>query len=117
GSPVSMKWPTIRDERRIATAVRFIELHFRRPLSLEELSALVDISPYHFLRTFKQVIGLTPHQFILRRRLSEAALRLRTTAEPVLDVALDAGFGDLSNFNHTFRAAFGTTPTEYRAFE
>src|SRR5499427_6343057 len=88
GSPVSMKGPTIRDERRIATAVRVIESHFRRPLSLEELSALVDISPYHFLRTFKQVIGLTPHQFILRRRLSEAALQLRTTRESVLDIAL-----------------------------
>ena len=117
GSPVSMKGPTMRDERRIATAVQFIELHFRRPLSLEELSALVGISPYHFLRTFKHVVGLTPHQFILRRRLREAALRLRTTAEPVLDIALDAGFGDLSNFNHTFRAAFGTTPTEYRAYD
>jgi AraC-like DNA-binding protein len=117
GAPVSMKRPTMRDERRIATAVRFIELHFSRPLSLEELSAIVGISPYHFLRTFKQVVGLTPHQFILRRRLGEAALQLRTTAEPVLDIALDAGFGDLSNFNHTFRAAFGTTPTEYRAYD
>jgi AraC family transcriptional regulator len=115
GSPVSTKAPAIRDERRIATAVQFIELNFRQPLSLEELSALVGISPYHFLRTFKQVAGLTPYQFILRRRLREAALRLRTTAEPVLDVALDAGFGDLSNFNHTFRTAFGTTPTTYRA--
>jgi len=117
GSPVSMKGPAIRDERRIATAVRFIELHFRRTLSLEELSALVGISPYHFLRTFKQIVGVTPHQFLLRRRLREAALRLRTTAESVLDIALDAGFGDLSNFNHTFRAAFGTTPTEYRAYD
>jgi len=114
-SPVSVKGTTIRDERRIATAVRFIELHFRQPMSLEELSALVGISPYHFLRTFKQVVGLTPHQFLLRRRLSEAALRLRTTTESVLDIALDAGFGDLSNFNHAFRAAFGTTPTNYRA--
>jgi AraC-like DNA-binding protein len=117
GSPVSMKGTTFRDERRIATAVRFMDLHFRRPLSLEELSSLVGISPYHFLRTFKHVVGLTPHQFILRRRLREAALRLRTTADPVLDIALDAGFGDLSNFNHTFRAAFGTTPTQYRAYE
>lgn len=115
GAPVSMKEPTTRDERRIATAVRFIELNFRQPLSLEELSALVGISPYHFLRTFRQVVGLTPHQFLMRRRLREAAVRLRTTDELVLDVALDAGFGDLSNFNHTFRAVFGTTPTKYRA--
>ena len=110
-----MRGPTIRDERRIATAVRFIETHFRRQLSLEELSALVGISPYHFLRTFRQVVGLTPHQFLLRKRLREAALLLRTTGESVLDIALDAGFGDLSNFNHTFRAAFGTSPTKYRA--
>jgi AraC-like DNA-binding protein len=48
-------------------------------------------------------------------RLRDAALRLRTTREPVLGIALDAGFGDLSNFNHTFRAAFGITPTKYRA--
>jgi len=115
GAPVSMKGPTIRDERRIATAVRLIELRFRQPLSLEDLSALVGISPFHFLRTFRQVVGLTPHQFLLRRRLCEAALRLRTTTAAVLDIALDAGFGDLSNFNHTFRAAFGTTPTKYRA--
>jgi AraC family transcriptional regulator len=114
-TPASMRGPTSRDERRIATAVRFIELHFRRPLSLEELSALVGISPYHFLRTFKQVVGLTPHQFLLRRRLREAALRLRTSAESVLGIALDAGFGDLSNFNHTFRAAFRIAPTKYRA--
>jgi AraC family transcriptional regulator len=115
GQPVSMKGPTTQDERRIATAVRFIEQNFRQPLSLVELSALIGISHFHFLRTFKQVVGLTPHQFLLRRRLHEAALRLRTSSESVLDIALDAGFGDLSNFNHTFRASFGTTPTKYRA--
>src|SRR5262245_44207008 len=117
GPTVSMKGPTMRDERRIATAVRFIELHFRRQLSLEELSALVGISPYYFLRTFKHVVGLTPHQFILRIRLRAPGLRLRTTSQSRPDTALCAGFGDLSNFNHTFRAAFGTTPTEYRAYE
>lgn len=117
GAPLSMKSLTTRDESRISTAVSFIESHFRQQLSLEELSELVGISPYHFLRTFRQVVGLTPHQFLLRRRLSEAALRLRTTNESVLEIALDAGFGDLSNFNHTFRSSFGTTPTKYRAYE
>src|SRR5262249_55909922 len=111
GSPVSMNATASRDERRIATAVQFIELNFRQPLSLKEWGALVGLTLYHSLETFKQVPALTPHQFILRRRLREGALRLRTTAEPVLDVAFDAGFGDLSNFNHAFRAAFGTTPT------
>jgi len=71
------------------------------------------LSPYHFLRTFERLTGVTPHQYILRARLREAALRL---AEPgrVLDIALDCGFGDLSNFNRTFRAEFGVSPRIFR---
>ena len=70
-------------------------------------------SEFHFLRIFKHVAGVTPHQFILRARLREAALRLRTTLDEVLQIALSAGFRDLSNFNHAFRAEFGVSPTVY----
>ncbi len=105
---------TTYDERRIATAIRFIELHFAQPISIGGLARLVGLSPFHFLRTFRRVAGITPHQFLLRRRLREAAWLLRTSARPVLDIALDSGFGDLSNFNHSFRATFGTNPTKYR---
>jgi AraC family transcriptional regulator len=52
--------------------------------------------------------------FLLRRRLREVALLLHTTNLSVLEAALEAGFGDLSHFNHTFRAAFGSTPTKWR---
>jgi AraC family transcriptional regulator len=59
------------------------------------------------------VTRVTPHQFILRARLREAAVRLKTTRNEVLEIALDTGFRDLSNFNHSFRAEFGMSPTSY----
>jgi AraC-like DNA-binding protein len=106
--------PSTLAERRIATAVRFIELHFAQPINIGGLARRVGLSPFHFLRTFHRVLGITPHQFLLRRRLQEAAWRLRTSTEPVLDIALDSGFGDLSNFNHSFRVTFGISPTKFR---
>jgi AraC-like DNA-binding protein len=57
---------------------------------------------------------VTPHQYILRTRLREAAIRLATKRDKILDVALDAGFGDVSNFNRAFRGEFGMSPKIYR---
>ena len=72
------------------------------------------LSPYYFLRTFKCLTGITPHQYVLRARLREAASRLATGTEKVLDVALDCGFGDASNFNRAFRTEFGVSPRVFR---
>jgi AraC family transcriptional regulator len=105
--------PTAADERRISATLRFIEANLAEPLPLEKLAAMARMSEFHFLRTFKHVTRVTPHQFILRARLREAAVRLRSTLDEVLEIALDAGFRDLSNFNHAFRAEFGLNPTAY----
>jgi AraC family transcriptional regulator len=103
-----------RDEKRIAVALRRIEAEAEQALRLADLAREAAMSRYHFLRTFRQVVGLTPHKFILLTRLRRAALALRRSRRPVLEIALDAGFTDLSTFNRQFRATIGATPSAYR---
>lgn len=97
---------------RVTRAIRAMERH--QDLPLQVLARDAGLSPYHFLRTFTRITGVTPHQFTLRARLRDAALRLALGDARVIDVALDSGFGDLSNFNRTFRAEFGVAPRAYR---
>ncbi|HKE30348.1 MAG TPA: AraC family transcriptional regulator [Candidatus Angelobacter sp.] len=99
---------------RITRAARAIEQHPYATLTLGNLAKEARLSPYHFLRVFERVTSLTPHQYILRARLRNAALRLATEPTKILDVAFDCGFGDLSNFNRAFRAEFGLSPRAYR---
>jgi AraC-like DNA-binding protein len=106
---------TARDERRVSGALRRIEAEAAEELSLAELARGAATSPYHFLRTFRQVVGMTPYQFILHTRLSRAAARLRSSAEPISAIAFDAGFGDLSTFNRRFRRLMGCSPGAYRS--
>jgi len=101
--------------RRMAAALDFIDEHFRGDISLDELSAHVAMSKYHFLRTFTHVTGMTPHQYVLCRRLQAAAQALRNSRSPVARVALDQGFNDLSTFNQAFRRVMGVTPSRYRS--
>ena len=82
--------------------------------SLGSLAREARLSRYHFLRVFRQLTGLTPHQYVLRARLCRAATRLILEPGRVLDIALESGFGDVSNFNHAFRAEFGASPLAYR---
>jgi AraC-like DNA-binding protein len=107
--------PTARDHRRITRALRRIESAADAPLALAALARDAAMSPYHFLRTFAAVVGMTPHQYLLRTRLHRAAVRLRRTPDPVARIAFDAGFNDLSTFNHRFRRLLGATPSAYRA--
>jgi AraC family transcriptional regulator len=102
---------------RVTRSVRAIE---RRPdgaLGLGGLAREAGLSPYHFLRTFERLTGITPHQYVRRACLRDAASRLAAEREKVLDIALDCGFGDVSNFNRAFRNEFGASPLKWKAGE
>lgn len=103
-----------RDERRIAAAIRHIEAHSAADLGLDELAVLAGMSKYHFLRTFRRMVRVTPYQFLLSVRMRRAAVCLAGTSESVASIAFAAGFGDLSTFNHRFRDLFGMSPLAYR---
>jgi transcriptional regulator GlxA family with amidase domain len=107
--------PPARHHGRITRAVRHLATHVDGQHTIADLARLANLSPYHFLRTFKAVTGVTPHQWLLRARLRDAARRLAISREPVTGIALEAGFEDLSNFIRSFRAEFGLSPQRYRA--
>jgi AraC-like DNA-binding protein len=98
----------------VTDCVRAIECHPSAATSLDALASRGGLSSFQFLRAFRSLTGITPHQFILRTRLRAAAARIAADDARIIDVALDAGFGDLSNFNHAFRAEFRATPTAFR---
>jgi AraC family transcriptional regulator len=110
-------YPSARDARRVGDALRYIELNAADALDLETLAGVAIMSKYHFLRTFRHIVGMTPYQFLLSVRMRRAAVRLATSSEPVSAIAFDAGFGDLSTFNGRFREVFGMSPTAYRSGE
>jgi AraC-like DNA-binding protein len=103
------------DERRISAALHRLEHGFADVITLDQLAELARMSKYHFLRTFRRVVGMPPHRYLLGLRLRHAATRLAASGEAVSTIAFDAGFGDLSTFNAHFRDQFGSSPSRYRA--
>lgn len=101
--------------RRLRRARDFIDANFAGELSLAGIGRVACLSPYHCLRLFKEAFGLTPHQYMTRKRLRHARRLLEGTDLPVSEVCRRSGYQSLGSFSHRFKRRFGASPRELRS--
>lgn len=96
------------------TIISYIENHYSEKITLETLAKITNQSVYNLSHSFKNCTGQSPLDYINKYRLSIAAKQLVTTENPVINIAIDTGFNNVSYFNRAFKSKFHMTPTEYR---
>jgi AraC family transcriptional regulator len=104
----------------LAPAVRrkladYIESHLARGITLGMLAELACLSEYHLVRMFKVSFGMPPSAWIAARRIERARTLLKTSDQPLQQIADACGYADLSHFSHRFRDAVGAPPSRYRS--
>jgi len=102
------------DRRRAVESALWIAANAQERVDLQSAAQQVNLSAFHFLRLFTRVLGVTPHQYLVRSRLRRAARLLADQERLISDIAYEVGFGDLSNFVRTFRRAAGVSPSAFR---
>lgn len=107
--------PAAVDDRRLVRAADYVRDNLTGDVSLERLASEAAMSRYHFVRAFKAGFGRAPHQYVIAQRMERAKLLLRTTRLPVVEVALELGYDDVSRFTRHFRRHAGTTPAAFRS--
>jgi AraC-like DNA-binding protein len=100
--------------RRLLRARDTMDRSYAKPLDVPALARVALTSEAHFIRTFKDTFGETPHRYLQRRRLERAMALLRETDRPVTEICLEVGFASLGTFSRTFRRVLGMSPSAYR---
>ncbi|WP_347558016.1 AraC family transcriptional regulator [Robbsia sp. KACC 23696] len=104
--------PWISD-RRLAATDRFIDRHLHESLTIDRLASELALSVGFLVRAFRQSLGMTPHRYIMERRLAHAR-RLLTGNTPIATVAFECGFTDQAHLTRIMRQTIGVTPSRYR---
>ncbi len=99
---------------RLNRVLAFVEANVTEDLYVSKLAAVAGMSPFYFCRAFKQSTGITPHRYVLQRRMEQAKRLLEQRSGHLVDVAHQVGFTDQSQFTRVFHKIVGKTPSEYR---
>lgn len=99
--------------RRVLKAKEYLDENYYKKLDVQEVSQVAALSEYHFFRTFKQAFGISPHKYLIKKRLQKAGDLLRQKRYTITEVAYLIGFPDIHSFSKSFKKEFGITPTKY----
>ena len=100
---------------RLKRVLEYIEVNLSSDIHLNDLAETAGLSAFHFARLFKQSTGVSPHQYLLQRRLERAKELLRKPSMSLSEVGLESGFADQSHFTNVFRRFVGATPSKFRS--
>lgn len=103
--------------KNIMAVIDYIETHLQEKLDLETVAKAVHYSKYHLHRMFTGTVGLTIHDYVQRRQLTEAAKLLVLSDIPILEIALSAGYESQQSFTDIFKAMYKKSPNQYREEE
>ncbi|MGH2896899.1 MAG: helix-turn-helix domain-containing protein [Solirubrobacteraceae bacterium] len=101
--------------RHLLRAKDLADARYADPLGVEDMAAAAGLSRAHFSREFRRAFGVSPHVYLLTRRLERAAALLRNTDRSVADVCFSVGLQSLGSFTSSFTRTYGVSPTAYRA--
>ena len=99
---------------RLRRALVYMNDQLARDLTLEEIAAQLNLSPFHFTREFRRTTGQTPYQYLLDQRIAKARSLLKDTHFSIAEIGRQTGFPSPVNFTRTFRQRTGQTPDTWR---
>ena len=98
----------------IAKSLQIIQKNYTQPLSVEDLAKSCYITSYSYIRLFKHMTGISPHQYLIRTRLNESCVLLENSSDNIAMIAEKTGFASQNNYAKQFRKQYGLSPTQYR---
>jgi AraC-like DNA-binding protein len=101
--------------RHLLRARDLADARYFEPLEVDDLARAAGLSRAHFSREFRRAFGVSPHAYLLTRRLERAAALLRVSDRSVADICMSVGLRSVGSFTTSFQRMFGMSPTAYRA--
>lgn len=101
--------------KQVRLARRLMDRRYDAPLTIDDLSREVALSPYYLIRAFRHIYRQTPHQYLMARRIAKAKELLRNSDLSITEICAEVGFESLGSFSTLFSKVVGISPRAYRA--